>query len=140
MAIQRFNSTKESRVVAFKSMDSKVRINIYYTTGTVASCLFHPMKGKSQLFFVGINLSRILGQYLRILERTPVRVIITLRNHLDDELRWRYVATVTTGFCNEQPVSQIGAICKLWNEIRFDIKNGPNTIDVYNSFSEEEKK
>ncbi|OEU08134.1 hypothetical protein FRACYDRAFT_196927 [Fragilariopsis cylindrus CCMP1102] len=50
MAIQRFNSTKESRVVAFKSIDSQVRINIYFTTGTVASCLFHPIKGKSQLF------------------------------------------------------------------------------------------
>lgn len=79
------------------------------------------LKAKANCF-VGINLSRILGRYLRILERTPVRVIITLRNHLDDELRWRYVATVTTGFCNQQPVSQIGAICKLWNEIRFDIK------------------
>lgn len=30
---------QESRVIGFSSMDSNVRINVYYTTGTVATCL-----------------------------------------------------------------------------------------------------
>ncbi|GFH57857.1 hypothetical protein CTEN210_14333 [Chaetoceros tenuissimus] len=46
-----FNET--SRVIAFEKNTSNggsVRFNIYYTTGTVATCLDHPRSGKTQLF------------------------------------------------------------------------------------------
>jgi hypothetical protein len=45
-----FNET--SRVIAFTNSDpnNKTRVNVYYTTGTVATCLHHPYSGKTQLF------------------------------------------------------------------------------------------
>ena len=44
-----FNKT--SRVIAFSKSDrNKTRVNVYYTTGTVATCLHHPYSGKTQLF------------------------------------------------------------------------------------------
>jgi hypothetical protein len=39
----------QSRVISFRNKEG-TRINVYYTTGTVGSCLEHPRKGKSQLF------------------------------------------------------------------------------------------
>ena len=32
-----------------------VRLNIYYTTGTVGTCMDHPTKGKTQLFRRGVD-------------------------------------------------------------------------------------
>ena len=37
-----------SRVISFRH--DTTRINVYYTTGTVGTCLNHPTKGKTQLF------------------------------------------------------------------------------------------
>ena len=37
-----------SRVISFRRQTT--RINVYYTTGTVGTCLNHPSKGKTQLF------------------------------------------------------------------------------------------
>lgn len=37
-----------SRVISFRK--DRVRINVYYTTGTVGTCVSHPVKGKTQLF------------------------------------------------------------------------------------------
>ena len=125
---------EESRGVAFKSMDSTVRINIYYTTGTVASYLSHPSKGTSQLFRRNQSIKNIETIFVNPRTHTGDGYY-NVKEYCDDELRWRYVAAVTPGFFNRQQTSQIAATCKLWNEIRFD-KNGPNEIDVYNSFSE----
>ena len=41
---------KSARVVAFKNRNDDVRINVYYTTGTVGTYLNHPRMGKTQLF------------------------------------------------------------------------------------------
>jgi len=39
--------------------DGQTRINIYLTTMTVATCLNHPKKGKTQLFRKGVNLKML---------------------------------------------------------------------------------
>ena len=39
---------ENSRVISFQRGD--VRINVYYTTGTVGTCIDHPRQGKTQLF------------------------------------------------------------------------------------------
>jgi len=39
--------------------DGATRINIYLTTMTVATCLNHPKKGKTQLFRKGVNLKML---------------------------------------------------------------------------------
>jgi len=45
-------STDRGRMVSFGNNGKcgGVRINVYYTTGTVATCLDHPHRGKTQLF------------------------------------------------------------------------------------------
>lgn len=37
----------------------KIRMNIYLTKSTVATCLKHPYKGKTQLFRKGVRLSQL---------------------------------------------------------------------------------
>ena len=39
---------KASKVISFEK--DGVRFNVYYTTGTVGTCLAHPAQGKTQLF------------------------------------------------------------------------------------------
>ena len=42
-----------SRVIIFSKTDERqriVRINVYYTTGTIGTCIAHPTKGKTQMF------------------------------------------------------------------------------------------
>lgn len=39
--------------------DGQTRINIYLTTMTVATCLNHPKKGKTQLFRKNVNLKML---------------------------------------------------------------------------------
>ena len=61
-----FNQT--SRVVSFApSPDDPQainRLNVYYTTGTVATCLDHPWQGKTQLFRRDVSMS-LLRQLMR---------------------------------------------------------------------------
>ena len=61
-----FNQT--SRVVSFaQSPDDPQainRLNVYYTTGTVATCLDHPWQGKTQLFRRDVSMS-LLRQLMR---------------------------------------------------------------------------
>lgn len=46
-----------SRVISFRKGTS--RINVYYTTGTVGTCLNHPTKGKTQLFRRNVTLAQL---------------------------------------------------------------------------------
>ena len=50
-----------SRVVSFAAPSHQssplTRINVYYTTGTVGTCLDHPRQGKTQLFRRNVNLA-----------------------------------------------------------------------------------
>ena len=137
---------EKSCVIGFKRMDGNVRINVYYTTGTIASCLSHPLKGKTQLF----RRNQSLDDMELIFKNPRIHTgdgYYTVKDHCDDELRWRYVAAAaaavatdnnTHNFCNERQVSQIAAICRLWDEIRFN-KNGPTTMEVYDSQPDEIK-
>ena len=58
-----------SRVVSFAPYDdvsSLTRLNVYWTTGTVGTCLDHPRQGKTQLFRRNVSL-----MLLRELMRDP---------------------------------------------------------------------
>ena len=57
----------ESRVVSFAAPDGQAfvqRINVYYTTGTIGTCLDHPRQGKTQLFRRNVDLA-LLAQLFR---------------------------------------------------------------------------
>ena len=54
-------------MISFAATDQKpppTRINVYYTTGTVGTCLDHPRQGKTQLFRRNVDLS-LLAQLFR---------------------------------------------------------------------------
>ena len=52
--------SKESRVISFRKGGSLiVRINVFWTTGTVGTCLDHPRQGKTQLFRRNVDLSTL---------------------------------------------------------------------------------
>ncbi|KAJ1475637.1 hypothetical protein T484DRAFT_3159016 [Baffinella frigidus] len=53
-----FNET--SRVVSFApDSPGNARINVYYSTGTVGTCLDHPRQGKTQLFRRKVDLAML---------------------------------------------------------------------------------
>lgn len=45
-----------ARLISFRTGGGAVRINVYYTTGTVGTCLEHPRMGKTQLFRRDVSL------------------------------------------------------------------------------------
>jgi hypothetical protein len=44
-----------SRVVSFHDDVRDTKVNVYYTTGTVGTCVNHPTQGKTQLFRRGVH-------------------------------------------------------------------------------------
>jgi hypothetical protein len=48
---------KENRMISFRRFD--VRVNVWYTKMTVATCLFHSKHGKSQLFRKGVTMPEL---------------------------------------------------------------------------------
>jgi len=57
---------KNIGLLSFTRMgNGKERINIYYTRGTVGTCLEHPKQGKTQLFRKNVN----YGMLARLLEK-----------------------------------------------------------------------
>ncbi len=48
--------SEKSRVISFRKSVGNVRINVYWTTGTVGTCLDHPRQGKTQLFRRNVDL------------------------------------------------------------------------------------
>ena len=51
--------SETSRVISFGKPADNVRINVYWTTGTVGTCLEHPRQGKTQLFRRNVDLSTL---------------------------------------------------------------------------------
>eukprot|EP01032_Pedospumella_encystans_P013611 gene13611-15661_t len=48
--IKEIGINEASKVISFQAVDSGWKINVYYTTGTVGTCVEHPISGKTQLF------------------------------------------------------------------------------------------
>lgn len=52
---------EQSRLVSFKNRyEPEVRINVYYTTYTVGTCIDHPRQGRTQLFRRNMNTKQLL--------------------------------------------------------------------------------
>ena len=155
-----FNET--SRVIAFERTKHHnhcdimipCRINVYYTTGTVATCLDHPRSGKTQLFRRNQTLDDIgmifanprqhtgVGYYRRngVENWQPVdtdgRKMNFHREECDDARRWRFIHSTQEGFCNESQANQIAALCNLWDQLRFAPGHGiMTTADKVNSMT-----
>ena len=61
-----------SRVIAFQKGYPPCRVNVYYSTGTVATCLDHPRSGKTQLFRRGQSLDDLAGIFSNPRQHTGV--------------------------------------------------------------------
>ena len=48
--VSEIDFNERSRVISFRSAPDGVRINVYYTTRTIGTCLSHPSQGATQLF------------------------------------------------------------------------------------------
>ena len=69
LGLREVYQNEQSRVVSFawpRSQGDRGRINVYWTTGTVATCITHPRQGPTQLFRRNVSLGG-----LRELMRQP---------------------------------------------------------------------
>ena len=48
--IEEVSLNEQSRVISFRNTSAGVRINVYYTTRTIGTALYHPSQGRTQLF------------------------------------------------------------------------------------------
>ena len=149
-----------SRVVSFFKESLRCRVNVYYSTGTVATCLDHPRSGKTQLFRRQQSLDDLYAIFNNPRQHTGVGYYRNKTNEswqpvpgngsinntfhraeCDDARRWRYIQSTQEGFCNEKQADQIAALCKLFYQLRFAPPNGQDimtTAEKINAMPSEE--
>lgn len=132
---------EKSRVVSFRKNDT--RINVYYTTGTVGTCLNHPSQGKTQLFRRNVGMNELAaifenprvhtgkGYYYRkqlhekwkSTEGTPVQS--------DMARRWVYVCE-TTGLVNvnESVLQQVASCMNRIHDLLWDDSVPPTMSEM----------
>jgi hypothetical protein len=132
-----------SRVISFRGGPKKsTRINVYYTTGTVGTCLNHPKRGKTQLFRRNITTLDLLtkifaeprvhtgdGYYTRQNIRQQWKKSgennVFLR---DSARRWLYVANATGLVKNEREMNTIVEICTEWDDLYWEKEDDPDLL------------
>ena len=123
---------EKSRVISFRGgPNDATRINVYYTTGIVGTCLNHPKYGKTQLFRRNVTTSSGLldifqnprihtgtGYYSRKnmgqLWKDPCTKIALA----DSARRWMYVGHATGLVKNEREQETITEICTKWDALQ----------------------
>jgi hypothetical protein len=58
-----------SHVIIFRDNGGGMQVNVYYTTGTVGTCLNHPKQGKTQLFRRGVHTVEVLSPKTQLFRR-----------------------------------------------------------------------
>jgi len=123
-----------SHVISFRCDSDGTRINVYYTTGTVGTCLNHPKKGKTQLFRRDVSMEQLeqlfidprahtgkgyyrkhQSQYWKSIDDNA-RVIY----EVDSARRWRFVAAATGLSTNQSEIDRIAAFCLAWDSLYWD--------------------
>ena len=145
-----YNET--SRVIAFVNQAKTARVNVYYTTGTVATCIDHPRSGKTQLFRCDRTLEDLDRIFSNVREHTGAgyhrrdnkgwvphdqKTPGSRGVECDDARRWRYVHAAT-GFCNSSQINQIAALCKLFDSLRFE-PGGPTFKECHDAMGAEKR-
>ena len=133
-------TTRTSRVISFRGGPTKsTRINVYYTTGTVGTCLNHPKQGKTQLFRRGISSLNQLesifdsprihtgeGYYQRLNVRQQWKKENTNEYLRDSARRWMYVGNATGLIKNEREMNTIVDICTIWDNLYWGPDDPPH--------------
>lgn len=119
---------KSSKLLSFRS--GTTRINVYYITAVVGTCLDHPTKGKTQLFRRNIDLNFLAllfrdprihyskGYYTRNSIHQNWEILNSHGNTIalsDSAVRWMYVASAT-GLSNvATDLWKIAVFCTTWD-------------------------
>lgn len=128
---------KKSKLISFRK--GSTRINVYFTTGTVGTCLNHPKKGKTQLFRRNVDIAQLndifdnprvhtgTGYYRKhITQKWKHRGNDNRDDFLvDSAMRWRYVGRATGLIKNEEDMKSICDICTLHDELYFEENSIP---------------
>ena len=132
---------ENSCVVSFRrgSAQSSTRINVYYSTGTVGSCLHHPKRGKTQLFRRNISSLALLekifenprahtgeGYYTRKSIQQQWKNTRTNKFQVDSARRWLYVGAATGLVKKERERNIITEICTKWDTISWNRDSLPS--------------
>ena len=126
-----------SRVISFRRQTT--RINVYYTTGTVGTCLNHPSKGKTQLFRRNVTrldaLERIFdnprihtgdGYYTRKNIAQQWKNEMTNETLADSVRRWMFVGAATGIVQNDRERKVITDICTKWDALTWNPGQDPH--------------
>ena len=137
---EELSHSEDSRVVSFRGGPAKsTRINVYYTTGTVGTCLNHPKRGKTQLFRRDMSLDNLEnifenprvhtggGYYTR--RHSILQPWKSEGNHgksiADSANLWRYVGLATGIVKNDRELKLVMDICSLWDGLYWNEGDGP---------------
>jgi hypothetical protein len=127
---------EESLVISFRKKSGSTRINVYYTTQTVSTCLSHPVRGKTQLCSRNVTLEQLdlifqdprhhsgKGYY-----RNNVQQLWKSANsefEWDSARRWRFVATASGLAHKQHELDSIADICCAWDDLFWDRTDAPN--------------
>lgn len=124
---EEINFNETSKMISFRGgIGKSTRINVYYTTGTVGTCLNHPKKGKTQLFRRGVSSLEQLeemfenqrlhtgdGYYNRSSIKQPWKRGDTNETIPDSARRWVYVGNATGLFHCQSEMDTVVEICTL---------------------------
>jgi len=117
-----------SRVISFRDKASgSIRINVYYSTCTVGTCLNHPSRGKTQLFRRNVNLEGLKRIFAN--PRTHTGAGYYRKNVLqqwktqdgsyecDSARRWRFVAATSGLSTKEYEINEIAKFCSSYDAL-----------------------
>jgi hypothetical protein len=146
---QEISLNESSRVISFRGgPSSSARINVYYTTGTIATCLNHPKRGKTQLFRRNVTTLDALQQifenprvhtgdgyyYQRQNIRQQWKEQGTNNNDneflRDSALRWMHVGTATGLLKNQNEMGLVEEICTRWDDLYWNKDDLPDIKDT----------
>eukprot|EP00751_Fragilariopsis_kerguelensis_P030758 CAMPEP_0170909282 /NCGR_PEP_ID=MMETSP0735-20130129/2425_1 /TAXON_ID=186038 /ORGANISM="Fragilariopsis kerguelensis, Strain L26-C5" /LENGTH=316 /DNA_ID=CAMNT_0011305801 /DNA_START=82 /DNA_END=1030 /DNA_ORIENTATION=- len=144
---EEINCNEESCVISFRGGPAQsTRINVYYTTGTVGSCLNHPRRGKTQLFRRNISTLDLLenifenprahtgeGYYTRKSIHQQWKNTQTDEFYVDSARRWVYVGAATGLVKNERERNTITEICTKWDTISWNRDSLPSATHTRHS-------
>lgn len=126
-----------SRMISFKK--GSTRINVYYTTGTVGTCLNHPKHGKTQLFRRNVSVSTLRAIFEN--PRTHTGTGYYKRKHItqkwklegnnsvflnDSARRWQYVGDTTGLIPSVEEMQTVIEIVTEWEALYWEDGDPPD--------------
>ena len=115
-----------SRLISFRN--GGTRINVYYTTGTVGTCLNHPKRGKTQLFRRNVDFEQLNDIFENPRSHTGKGYYRKRMDQMwksakdgsfvsDSARRWEFVATASGLTKNQSEIESIKKVMTLFDKL-----------------------